>query len=98
MRVVPDLLQFIALRASLEDLDGLPVINPNDTQLQGVHAWVKRGLDVAVSGVALAVLAVPMAIMAALVRLTSAGSGVLHPGAHGARRPALHGLQVPLDV
>ena len=73
VRVVPDLLQFIALRASLEDLDGLPVINPNDTQLQGVHAWVKRGLDVAVSGVALAVLAIPMAIMAALVRLTSAG-------------------------
>jgi Undecaprenyl-phosphate glucose phosphotransferase len=73
VRVVPDLLQFIALRASLEDLDGLPVINPNDTQLQGVHAWVKRGLDVAVSGVALAALAIPMAIMAALVRLTSAG-------------------------
>ena len=74
VRVVPDLLQFIALRASLEDLDGLPVINPNDTQLQGVHAWVKRGLDVAVSGVALALLAIPMAIVAALVRLTSPGS------------------------
>ena len=73
VRVVPDLLQFIALRASLEDLDGLPVINPNDTQLQGVHAWVKRGLDVAVSGVALVLLAIPMAIMAALVRLTSPG-------------------------
>ena len=38
VRVVPDLLQFIALRASLEDLDGLPVINPNDIPLQGVHA------------------------------------------------------------
>ena len=73
VRVVPDLLQFIALRASLEDLDGLPVINPNDTQLQGVHAWVKRGLDVAVSGVALVLLAIPMAIMAALVRLSSPG-------------------------
>jgi Undecaprenyl-phosphate glucose phosphotransferase len=73
VRVVPDLLQFIALRASLEDLDGLPVINPNDTQLQGVHAWVKRGLDVVVSGAALVVLGIPMAIMAALVRLTSPG-------------------------
>jgi Undecaprenyl-phosphate glucose phosphotransferase len=73
VRVVPDLLQFIALRASLEDLDGLPVINPNDTQLQGVHAWVKRTLDIMVSGVALVVLAIPMAIMAALVRLTSPG-------------------------
>jgi Undecaprenyl-phosphate glucose phosphotransferase len=73
VRVVPDLLQFIALRASLEDLDGLPVINPNDMPLQGVHAWVKRGLDVCVSGAALMVLAVPMAIMAALVRWTSPG-------------------------
>jgi exopolysaccharide biosynthesis polyprenyl glycosylphosphotransferase len=73
VRVVPDLLQFIALRASLEDLDGLPVINPNDMPLQGVHAWSKRALDVAVSVVALALLALPMALIAALVRWTSPG-------------------------
>jgi len=30
VKVVPDLLQFIALRARLEDLDGVPVINLND--------------------------------------------------------------------
>ena len=73
VRVVPDLLQFIALRASLEDLDGLPVINPNDMPLQGVHAWAKRGLDVALSGAALVVLGIPMAVIAALVRWTSSG-------------------------
>ena len=50
VKVVPDLLQFIALRARLEDLDGLPVININDVPLQGVHAWVKRGLDFTLSG------------------------------------------------
>ena len=39
VKVVPDLLQFIALRARLEDLDGLPVININDVPLQGFNAF-----------------------------------------------------------
>ena len=39
---MPDLLQFIALRARLEDLDGVPVININDVPLQGFNAVVKR--------------------------------------------------------
>ena len=53
VKVVPDLLQFIALRARLEDLDGLPVINVNDVPLQGVNALVKRALDIAISLLAL---------------------------------------------
>ena len=73
VKVVPDLLQFIALRARLEDLDGLPVVNINDVPLQGVNAWVKRALDVVISVAGLLVLAVPLAIIAALVRLTSPG-------------------------
>ena len=54
VKVVPDLLQFIALRARLEDLDGIPVINVNDVPLQGLNAVVKRMLDIAISLVALA--------------------------------------------
>ena len=54
VKVVPDLLQFIALRARLEDLDGVPVINLNDVPLQGLNAAVKRALDVAISAAALA--------------------------------------------
>ena len=73
IKVVPDLLQFIALRARLEDLDGLPVINLNDVPLQGVHAWIKRGIDIAISAAALIVLALPLAIIAALVRRSSPG-------------------------
>ena len=42
VKVVPDLLQVIALRARLEDLDGVPVININDVPLQGFNAWLKR--------------------------------------------------------
>ena len=39
---MPDLLQVIALRARLEDLDGVPVININDVPLQGFNSIVKR--------------------------------------------------------
>jgi Undecaprenyl-phosphate glucose phosphotransferase len=74
VKVVPDLLQFIALRARLEDLDGLPIINVNDVPLHGFNSWVKRAIDVAVSAVALLLLAVPLAIIAAVVRLTSPGA------------------------
>jgi Undecaprenyl-phosphate glucose phosphotransferase len=73
VKVVPDLLQFIALRARLEDLDGLPIINVNDVPLQGVNSWIKRVIDVALSGAAVALLAIPFGIIAALVRFTSPG-------------------------
>jgi Undecaprenyl-phosphate glucose phosphotransferase len=73
VKVVPDLLQFIALRARLEDLDGLPIINVNDVPLQGFNAVLKRAIDVALSAAALVVLAVPLAIIAALIKLTSPG-------------------------
>ena len=73
VKVVPDLLQVIALRARLEDLDGIPVINVNDVPLQGFNTIVKRTIDVALSFAALLVLALPLGIIALLVRLTSHG-------------------------
>jgi Undecaprenyl-phosphate glucose phosphotransferase len=73
VKVVPDLLQFIALRARLEDLDGLPIINVNDVPLQGFGAWVKRGLDVVLSASAIVVLAIPALVIAALVKRSSPG-------------------------
>ena len=73
VKVVPDLLQVIALRARLEDLDGVPVININDVPLQGFNAWVKRTIDVVLSLAAMVVLAIPFGLIAALVRWTSPG-------------------------
>ena len=73
VKVVPDLLQVIALRARLEDLDGIPVININDVPLQGFNSIVKRAIDIAISFVALVVLSIPFSVIAALVKLTSRG-------------------------
>src|SRR5437899_2365124 len=73
VKVVPDLLQVIALRARLEDLDGVPVININDVPLQGFNSIVKRGIDIVISSIALFFFTIPLGIIAAMVRLTSRG-------------------------
>ena len=76
VKVVPDLLQVIALKARLWDLDGVPVIDVNDIPLQGLNSAVKRLLDILISAVALVVLAIPLGIIALLVRITSHGPAI----------------------
>ena len=73
VHVVPDLLQFIALRARLENLDGVPIISLNDVPLRGFNSVLKRTIDVAISSSALLTLSIPFLIIAALIRRTSAG-------------------------
>ena len=73
VKVIPDFLQFVTLRARLEELDGMPLINVNDVPLRGFNSVVKRVMDVAVSAAALVALALPMAAIAAAIRLTSSG-------------------------
>jgi Undecaprenyl-phosphate glucose phosphotransferase len=78
VKVVPDLLQVIALRARLEDLDGVPVININEPPLQGFNSIVKRTIDIAISTAALAVLSIPLGIISFLVKFTSTGPVLFH--------------------
>jgi Undecaprenyl-phosphate glucose phosphotransferase len=78
IKVVPDLLQFIALRARLEELDGVPIININDVPLQGFNSALKRSVDLAISALALFILAIPLAIIALAVRLGSKGPIFYH--------------------
>jgi Undecaprenyl-phosphate glucose phosphotransferase len=73
VHVVPDLLQFIALRARLENLDGVPIITLNDVPLRGFNSVLKRATDVIISGAALAVMAIPFGVIALLIRRTSKG-------------------------
>ncbi len=56
VKLVPDILQYATLKAALEDVDGTPVINLSQVPLQGWNSMVKRGMDIALSMAALAVL------------------------------------------
>jgi Undecaprenyl-phosphate glucose phosphotransferase len=78
VHVVPDLLQFIALRARLEDLDGLPIISINDVPLRGFNSVIKRVVDVALSLAALIVGAIPAAVVCWLIKRSSPGPAFYH--------------------
>jgi exopolysaccharide biosynthesis polyprenyl glycosylphosphotransferase len=65
VRVVPDLVQYYALRAGVEDLDGIPVVNLTQIPLAGWNRFIKRVVDLAVSLVAL-VLLVPFCLLVAV--------------------------------
>jgi lipopolysaccharide/colanic/teichoic acid biosynthesis glycosyltransferase len=73
VHVVPDLLQIIALKARLEDLDGLPLIGVNDVPLRGLNAVAKRIVDVALSSAVLMAGAIPAAIISWLITRSSPG-------------------------
>ncbi len=53
VRLVPDVLQYAALKATLEDLDGTPVINLSQVPLQGWSSLVKRVMDIGISATAI---------------------------------------------
>ncbi|HEY0787845.1 MAG TPA: sugar transferase, partial [Thermoanaerobaculia bacterium] len=73
IHVVPDLLQFMALRSRVEDVDGLPTINLSETPLDGWSLAVKRLFDVAVSAGALAISSPLMALIAIAIKLEDRG-------------------------
>ncbi len=73
VRMVPDILQYATLKATLEDLDGTPVINLSQVPLQGWASLVKRSLDLAITLPALAVLLPLLPFVALAVWLEDRG-------------------------
>ena len=53
VRLVPDVLQYTALTAVVEDLDGTPIINLSTTPLEGWNGLFKRTMDVVLSSILL---------------------------------------------
>ena len=57
VKLVPDILQYATLRASVEDLDGTPVINLSQVPLDGWNSMVKRVMDIGIASAAVVGLA-----------------------------------------
>ncbi len=73
IRLVPDILQYATLSATLEDLDGTPVINLSQVPLQGWSSLVKRVMDIAMAAAALLVLLPFLPFVAVAVWLEDRG-------------------------
>ena len=73
IKLVPDVLQYATLKATLEDVDGTPVINLSQMPLQGWNGMMKRAMDLAVAVAALIVLIPFLPIIALAIWLEDQG-------------------------
>ncbi len=73
IRVVSDLYDFITLRGGIDELEGLPIINIQDTPLHGWGKIVKRGLDVILSLIGIILLSPLMLIISVLIKMANPG-------------------------
>ena len=73
VKLVPDILQFATLRATMEDLDGTPVINLSQVPLQGWNSLAKRGMDVGVAVASMVAVAPVFPLLALAVWLEDRG-------------------------
>jgi exopolysaccharide biosynthesis polyprenyl glycosylphosphotransferase len=73
VKVVPDVLQYYVMRAGIEDLDGLPLINLTQIPLQGWNQIVKRAFDMVGSALLLLVTSWLFPIIAWLIKREDGG-------------------------
>jgi Undecaprenyl-phosphate glucose phosphotransferase len=73
VRVVPDIMQFVFVRAGLEVLDDIPIINLAETPLSGWYGPVKRLADIVFSLTGLVFLSPFFAVTGIIIKLTSPG-------------------------
>ena len=73
VRLVPDVLEYTALNASLEDLDGTPLINLSRTPLEGWNRFAKRVIDIGLSSTALVLVSPLLAAIAVAIWLEDKG-------------------------
>lgn len=71
--IVPDFFVFQMLHARWNQINGLPVVSVFETPIMGIDGVLKRGFDLLVASVLLAILALPLAIIAMLVKCSSPG-------------------------
>jgi exopolysaccharide biosynthesis polyprenyl glycosylphosphotransferase len=67
VRLIPDLLHVMTLRSSVEELDGLPLINLRESPMVGWAAVQKRAFDAVVASLLLVALAPLLAVAAVAV-------------------------------
>jgi putative colanic acid biosynthesis UDP-glucose lipid carrier transferase len=71
--LVPDFFVFQLLHSRWTDILGLPVISVFENPFYGIDGVAKRISDLVLGGLAMLLAAVPMAVIAAMIKLTSSG-------------------------
>src|SRR6202000_2600042 len=80
---VPDVFAFDLVQGRLIEINGMPALAVTDTPFYGMDAVRKRVTDLVLACTALIVLAIPMALIAAAVKLTSKGPVIFRQRRYG---------------
>ena len=71
--IVPDFFVFQLLHSRWIAINGLPVVSIFETPFYGIDGFIKRAVDLVLGSLLLAAAALPMLVIAVLVKLTSPG-------------------------
>ena len=71
--IVPDFFVFELLHSRWTDINGLPVVSVFENPFYGVDGLLKRIVDMCLAAAFLAIAAMPMTLIACLIKLTSRG-------------------------
>ena len=73
IQIIPDLHEYLTLGCAVEDFDGVPIVNLNDSPLSGWRSGLKRLTDLGCSFLALVLLSPLLLVIAVLIKLSSRG-------------------------
>ncbi len=77
IHLVPDVYSLASLRGGIEEFEGVPLIHLRESPLHGWNRVLKRAVDLAAGGLALALAAPLMAAIAVAIKVTSPGPVLL---------------------
>ncbi len=72
-KLIPDIVYLSSLKMGMEHLEGIPVINLGDIPLHGWKLFLKNVFDKIFSLIGLVVAAIPIGIIAVLIKISSKG-------------------------
>ncbi|MEK6758982.1 MAG: undecaprenyl-phosphate glucose phosphotransferase [Deltaproteobacteria bacterium] len=73
IKLIPDIYEFTTLCGGVEEFDGMPILNLQNSPLYGWNLLLKRAADVIISTIAIAMLAPVMLFVAIIIKLASPG-------------------------
>lgn len=81
--LVPDFFMFSLMNTSLGQVGDLPTVSIHETPFYGVDGWIKRVEDIVLSIAILALIAIPMLVIATAVKMTSSGPAIFKQRRYG---------------
>jgi putative colanic acid biosynthesis UDP-glucose lipid carrier transferase len=85
VHLVPDFFVYNLMNAGVTNLGEFPVVSIHETPFNGIDGWIKRLEDIVLSGLILAVISLPMLVIAACILASSPGPVIYRQNRYGLR-------------